>query len=1334
MAATAGFELEITTDASSGLVRLQLRDSDGRHRGAHQVRLDAASGALWEGLFDTRAHVERYQGGTRFTDRPATAEDLLDRLGLFLGGTVLGPDITACLADGVHHRTLLVRLPEIVGKEDDDLLGAAFARVPWEIARPAVGEAMLMERNVVVRAVTAGLDVGTWMAPPPPQDQSLRVLLVFAEAPGSRPLAMRLERETLLDLFYQEVMPSLQVRVDVLCHGVTRKRLREQVETAGGYHVVHWSGHGHNNLLELYGEDGGSDLLTGEELLGLFAEAGGFLPNLVVLSACLSGAFVDARDWATLRAALVGTAGGTGTATREAEIAAFPRAVAERPGYAGTALALLRAGVPQAIAMRYEVGDAYARDFAHGFYRRLLAQQAPKAPATALALVRGELLRARAPEHGAVDHATPLVFGRDLAPLSPPAGRSRQLRERRPQPQPLLAGGSTELDRPTSFVGRGAALTELRGRWLEAGAPAVAVVQGLAGLGKTALVAEAIHLWHRSFDYVIAFQSKPTPITVDDFLRRLDQRLARDSRAYSETCDQYPNRCVYLPPGPRLVGEARYELLRDNLVEALRDERLLVVLDNFETQLETVAGEDGYSCGDPEWDALLAHLAAKLPGTGSRVVLTSRHRLAALASPERALTVALGPLPMEEAVLFLQDSPALRRLAFGNDEGWVLARRLLIVSRGHPLILTRLGTLAEDRPALAAALTELETGGLGRLPDVFTARLSETEREAERRYLEDVAVRSVDLLLERLTPEARRLLWVVTRASEPVPEPLLEGVWSGQSLEEEQAVQLRSLLAMADRLPEEIRAQLDRMPPELRAAVEATSDRSAAPPLAPLLEVLFEVGLLTTEAEAVGFHELVKERSSVWMEARPAERDERTEAEVWRAYGERYRAAFQALRSASEAGARDRAAEAGRRGLAYLVRARAFGELGSFASELVTGTRDPSLLRAVIADLEAVADQVPAGRDRWSLRTNLADALRMCGRPDAALALYEQSAAEAETIGDWEDVGWICQNWANALGDVGRLDTARTTYERSADAKRLAGSPRVLVIGSELEALRIDVMQGGAEHALPEIERRLVEVRRWWLRQRSGEAVAEAPDAVLLGRALVAALDVADDANRALERWPECLDLLEEIEAAKRSLGEGKYELAITRFNRYAPLLGLGRLDEAQRLLESCLQVFHELDDLPQQAQVLSALANLWNERGDYVQAVALGRQTLAVRTRLPDLKARANSHGNLSIYLARFGDRDGVAAHLLAAMIYLVITKHQGSLATLLDNISVHMDRAAADGSRYELPRLAELLQRPEFVALCQVLAERDVDVGELQATIDGLVEQVRSQIEAGG
>jgi len=283
-----------------------------------------------------------------------------------------------------------VRVPRITGELDrapDDRLAAALARVPWEIARPAAGQKPLMARNVVVREVAADFEAGGYTAPPPEADEPLRVLLVFAEAPGSRPLAMRLERETLLDLFYDEVMPNRRVRVDVLCHGVTRRRLSEQVESAGGYHVVHWSGHGHHDLLELHGEDGGPDLLSGAEVLQLFADAGGFLPHLVFLSACQSGTFVEARDWGSLRRAITG-AGSAGTEPANRAVGTEPALAGDRdadaepetrPGYAGTALALLRAGVPQVVAMRYEVGDAYARDLARAFYRRLLAQQKPLA-------------------------------------------------------------------------------------------------------------------------------------------------------------------------------------------------------------------------------------------------------------------------------------------------------------------------------------------------------------------------------------------------------------------------------------------------------------------------------------------------------------------------------------------------------------------------------------------------------------------------------------------------------------------------------------------------------------------------------------------------------------------------------------------------------------------------------------------------------------------------------------------------------------------------------------------------------------------------------------------
>jgi hypothetical protein len=974
------FELTVEPDATDGVVRIRLADGKGRQVAAHQVRLGEPPGLLWEGLFDTRTYVERYEG-LNLEGHPATAEDLLDQLGAFLGSAVLGREVTAALASGIEQRQLLVRMPEAASD-----LAAALARVPWELARPARGEEPLVARNVSVRLLPPGPGEDAVTVVP---EGPLRILLVFAEAPGSRPLAMRQEREELLRLFQGELMPSHQAEVEVLCHGVTRRRLQEAVERAGGYDLIHWSGHGHHDLLELYGEDGQADLLTGGELLELFAEAGGFLPRLMFLSACLSGTLTRITSREGLEAALAGAgspppqAASPATRARAAVETASP--LAARTGYTGTAFALLAAGVPLVLAMRYEVGDAYARALAKRFYRRLLADPAHHPADTALALARKDLLGTGegSGAFAAVDHATPLLLGRPHLRVQPREGRSKALERTRPRPQPLLPGGSRELDRAESFVGRGAELTRLGVEWLAEGGPAIALLAGLGGLGKTSLAAEAVQLWHRRFDWVFAFQSKPTPIAVESFYALLDSKLSLESPTYRSLCEGRPNARIHLPEQGPLTGEARYEQMRENLVEALRDEALLLVLDNFETCLETVKSAGGYRAADPEWDRLLGHLAERLPGTSSRLLITSRHRLAALAAAGRAAVLPLGPLPLGEAVHLLQQDPALLRLVTSDEPGRRLALRLIEVSRGHPLILSRLAALAKDRKALAHALDTLAARGVSALPDLFAASATPDERERERAYLEDVAEVSIDLLLARATPPARHLLWLVTLASEPVGEEMIAGVASGMSVEEERLRRLRSLLAISDRLPEEVRVQLASIPTGLRDQLESLGPPEEVPPPGPLLTELVEAGLLTVEdqrgTQLYAFHELVRERTARWMTSHAQERLGRTDAEVWIAYGERHAAAFKHLLTSGEAGARDRATDVGRRALAYLVRARAFDRLGSFASWLVTGTTDPTQLRGIIAELAGVADQLPPGEDHWSVRTFLADAIDQYG-------------------------------------------------------------------------------------------------------------------------------------------------------------------------------------------------------------------------------------------------------------------------------------------------------------------------------------------------------------------
>jgi len=1351
------YELIVETDLDQMIARFRLNDEHGEQLGANQVLLTEHSRFLWEGLFDTRRYVERYEGILLWEEQtePETAEQLLERLGVFLGEKVLGENISRELTRSQQRRTLLVRLPDT----KNDLLAAAFARVPWEIARPGEGEPALMERNLVVRLVTKDTaqrdEAVAAVAARVAAGETLRVLLVFAEAPGTHPLAMRKERERLLNLFYKDILPRHNVKVDVLCHGVTLSTLQERIRASNGYHIVHWSGHGHHNLLVLQAEDGSQKLITGEELVDLFDKAGGFIPQLVFLSACLSGTFVGIDDWESLKAALRGERPGE----KSGDMRALSDILEDAPGYTGTALALLRSGVPQVVAMRYEVGDDYARELAWWFYRRLLVDPGHPPTDGALALARTDLLRddEQAAQLGAVNHATPLMFGQDGRLLEPARGRSEQLTRLLPRPQPLLPGGQHELDCPANFVGRREELTKLNVQWLsekepDKKGPAVALIQGLAGLGKTVLAAEAIHLWHGRFDWVLAFQAKPTPLTLDDFYRQMDKKLTFTSVAYRDKCDAFPSERVFLEPGQPLTGDERYAQMQTNLLGALRDEAILLVLDNFEANLERIPRPEGYACENPRWDDVLRMLARELPATRSRLLLTSRHRLAVLSAEGTTLWIPIGPLPPAEAGLYLGSHAELRRLMFSDEEGSELVKRLLLISRGHPLILDRLGALAHDKQTLSQSLDQIQSEGLQKLPALFAPTLSDAEREEERRYLEDVATGSIDLLIQRLSPNARRLLWIVTLANEPVSEKFIKGVWSGQSVEDERLEQLRVLVQMADQLPEELRKELAELPPELRELLEGSTARPQVPPLRPPLEELHGAGLLTKEeigepdvdlssmpAEAqttlqiltnlmsgqttYGFHELVRERISAWMTEHESERGGLTEEQIWVAYGERYAATFQRLQmSAQEA-----ATEAGRRALVYMVRACAFEKLSSFASQFVTGTQDPTLLRGVIAELQAVVDQAQSGETRWRLRLDLADALRQSGQPDRSFAFYEQAVAEAEEAGNWSDVGVICGNWAVALRQVGQLDEAKAAQLRSADAHRKAGSPRVWIVGPELEALRIDVIQGEAERVLPEIDKRLNEVRGWWRQHRAGESVSEAPDSVFLGRALVSGLDIAASANSQLEQWEACLELLEEIEQMDRELGEGKQQLAQTRYNRYGPLIRLGRLNDAQLVLEGCLSVFREVDDLAYQAKALSALASVWDERGDTNQAIALERQALSVCNRLPDPEDRAVSHGNLSNSLEKAGKPEDTARHHLAAIVYCFVSNHRDHLSTFLRNLGIDMRSAALSGRRYELPPLSELLSRPEFEALGQFLVQFGVAPQQLQPHINQLVEQVK-------
>ena len=134
-----------------------------------------------------------------------------------------------------------------------------------------------------------------------------------------------------------------------------------------------------------------------------------------------------------------------------------------------------------------------------------------------------------------------------------------------------------------------------------------------------------------------------------------------------------------------------------------------------------------------------------------------------------------------------------------------------------------------------------------------------------------------------------------------------------------------------------------------------------------------------------------------------------------------------------------------------------------------------------------------------------------------------------------------------------------------------------------------------------------------------------------------------------------------------------------------------------------------------------------------------------ACRGRSPDPAGRSISHGNLSNYLDRSGATDEAARHLLAAIVYDLVTNRRQGLAIKLKNLANRIRRA--DGE-YELPGVAAsspwgdrggkthtpsaqpigvLLGRPEFAALGEYLSSSGREVEEVQAGIDVLVGEVR-------
>ncbi len=251
---------------------------------------------------------------------------------------------------------------------------------------------------------------------------------------------------------------------------------------------------------------------------------------------------------------------------------------------------------------------------------------------------------------------------------------------------------------------------------------------------------------------------------------------------------------------------------------------------------------------------------------------------------------------------------------------------------------------------------------------------------------------------------------------------------------------------------------------------------------------------------------------------------------------------------------------------------------------------------------------------------------------------------------------------------------------------------------------------------------------------RAGQPVAEAPQQEYLARTYLASLDIARQADFAMQNWAVALVRLDAMLEVQHALQRPPEEIAASRVNRAIVQGKLQCFAEASSELESCLPLFAH--NLAAKASVLSSLASLFDDQNDIVQALAQERRALALFEDLPDPARRATAHNNLAGYLECSANVDALEEarwHQLAALVYrLVSGLHQHLQMSLHNygNVFRRARRAMSSNTEPNIPRLAELLARPEFDLLSRWLQQRAIVLEALQADIDTLLAQVRQHV----
>ena len=672
-----------------------------------------------KGLADARRSGARAPGGQ--VGEPTPLLDALEEIGSLMGEVFLpgavGEAVTRILAKA-RSQTIPVEFAVDLTECPEELRG-----LPWEgLRHPGVDGPLALHPLVVFYRLA--------VASPTPRrvEGPLRIVVAIAAPLDGEP---KLDYESELRNIVSSVREARAGGAEVkIVTFATTAEIKKALD-AGDVHVLHISCHGSAGRLVLEDENGKARPVTARTLIEE-AIPPGKMPPVICLSACDTN--------------VTDPSGG------------LP-AVADE---------LVSSGAPAVIGTETSVSDRYATLIFARVYAEL-AKAAEPDPATALAAARRQVLQACENSERSRDRGEQMLSGWSVVTIQAASSREALFdpttaRPSRNDSSPVVSEvGDLPALSPGSFVGRRREQLEIP-RFLADEDHGGVVLHGIGGIGKTSLANEILRRVGEQRDGVV-FVTLSGAVTAEEILQGIIAELKIDAYSQGQLPDPRFLGKLEIIGDPRIDWNSRISLLRREFLKRIP---IIVVLDNFEDNLQPIQKDDSSHHDDPKnqvrrriADQRLADFlaaVAKTPGPSS-LLITCRYRFELPDdSGEHLRWWGLGPLSFSETLRLAWDLPHVE--ALDDYQLHVLWAGI----GGHPRTLEMLDALlGHGRGRLARIEQELKQRLKRTLPDgMDVAGWLNRPRDLDVSVAEAVTLAANDVLLPQLlallSSEAKRLL------------------------------------------------------------------------------------------------------------------------------------------------------------------------------------------------------------------------------------------------------------------------------------------------------------------------------------------------------------------------------------------------------------------------------------------------------------------------------------------------------------------------------------------------------------------------------------------------